>query len=121
MSEQQQQEQSSQAVQQRAPRYPNAFLFGASCGITLNAFTRQYTMEPLSARPLNYIKTALAFGSILFYYDYWRRTALEHVLQREDELRYFKTMQALNHNLRIGDEDDLSNLTEYLAGSTTRA
>ena len=46
-------------------------------------------MEPLSARPLSYVKNALIFGGVMFYWDYWRRTALEHVLQREDQMRYF--------------------------------
>ena len=41
---------------------------------------RPHTMEPLSARPLAYVKSALIFGTAVFYWDYWRRTALEHVL-----------------------------------------
>ena len=81
---------------------------------------RPYTMEALSARPLSYLKVGLIFGSVMWYWDYWRRAALEHVLEREDKLRYFKTMQAINHNLRVGDEDEISNLTEYLAGASTR-
>ena len=81
---------------------------------------RPYTMESLSARPLSYLKIGLIFGTTMWYWDYWRRTALEHVLEREDKLRYFKTMQAINHNLRVGDEDEISNLTEYLAGASTR-
>ena len=90
-------------------------------GISVQAFMRPHTMEPLSARPLSYLKMGLTFGLMMSYWDYFRRTMLEHVLEREDKLRYYKTLQAVNHNLRIGDEDDLSNLTEYLAGSTTRA
>ena len=109
------------AMEQPRLKYPNSFLFGASIGVCINAFARQYSHEPLSARPLTYVKNALAFGAVVFYWDYWRRTALEHVLQREDQMRYFQTMHAANNNLRVGDEDDLSNLTEYLAGSTTRA
>ena len=78
-------------------------------------------MESLSARPLAYIKTGLCFGFVVFYWDYFRRNALEKVMESEDRLRYYQTMQAINHNMRVGDEDEISNLTEYLAGSTTRA
>eukprot|EP00354_Favella_ehrenbergii_P011261 CAMPEP_0170455266 /NCGR_PEP_ID=MMETSP0123-20130129/3289_1 /TAXON_ID=182087 /ORGANISM="Favella ehrenbergii, Strain Fehren 1" /LENGTH=57 /DNA_ID=CAMNT_0010718349 /DNA_START=187 /DNA_END=360 /DNA_ORIENTATION=+ len=56
----------------------------------------------------------------MWYWDYWRRCALEHVLEREDRIKYYQTVQALNANTRVGDEDSLSNLTEYLSGSTTR-
>ena len=89
-------------------------------GVVVQATMRPHTMEPLSARPFAYLRTGLTFGVIISYWDYFRRTMLEHVLEREEKLRYYKTLQAVNQNLRIGDEDDLSNLTEYLAGSTTR-
>ena len=83
--------------------------------------TRRFVSEPLAARPLQYVKAGLAVGSVIWYWDYWRRVALESVLEREDKLKYFQTMQAMNANLRVGDEEEISNLTEYLASSTTRA
>ena len=101
-------------------RYPNSFLFGAACGFAVQGGMRQFTMEPLAARPLAYVKFALVAGSMMWYWDYWRRAALEHILEREDKLKYYTTVQAMNHNMRIGDEDQISNLTEYLAGSSTR-
>ena len=61
-------------------KYPNSFMFGASCGFAVQAGMRQFTMEPLAARPLAYVKMMLIAGSTMFYWDYWRRTALEHVL-----------------------------------------
>jgi len=81
---------------------------------------RQYTMEPLAARPFAYIKMAVTAGAMMWYWDYWRRCALEQVMEREDRVRYYQTMQAMNFHMRVGDEDDISNLTEYLAGATTR-
>ena len=109
--------------QQELPKlkYPNSFLFGFACGGTVQATSRYFLMESLSARPLAYIKTGLCFGAVIFYWDYFRRNALERVMEREDQLRYYQTMQSINHNMRVGDEDEISNLTEYLAGSTTRA
>ena len=101
-------------------KYPNSFAFGAACGFTVQAFTRQYTCEPLAARPLSYLRLAVIGGTAMWYWDYWRRCALEHVLEREDRVKYYTTTQALNFNLRVGDEDSMSNLTEYLAGSSTR-
>ena len=101
-------------------RYPSSFLFGMACGFTTQMWMRMYTLEPLAARPLHYVRAALLAGITLWYWDYWRRCAMEHVLEREDRLKYYQTVQSMNHHMRIGDEDSISNLTEYLAGATTR-
>ena len=63
----------------------------------------------------------LTFGLIMFQWDYLRRNMLEHVLEREEKMKYYTKMQGINFNLRVGDEDEITNLTEYLASSTTRA
>ena len=114
---------SEQQAPEEQPRlkYPNSWLFGAATGISVQAASRQYLMEPLAARPLSYLKFAFWGGMMMGYWDYWRRTALEHILEREDKLRYYHTIQAMNAHMRIGDEDETTNLTEYLAGATTRA
>ena len=113
-------DQQAGAEEQAAPKYPNSFLFGASVGVTIQATMRQYTHEPLAARPLSYLRFALLAGGMIWYWDYRRRCALENVLQREERFRYFQTVQSLNMHMRVGDEDATGNLTEYLAGSTTR-
>ena len=81
---------------------------------------RRYTHEPLAARPFSYVKSAIAFGIIIHQWDYLRRVMLENVLEREQENRYFRNVQSLNHHVRVGDEDSISNLTDYLAGKSTR-
>ena len=103
-----------------APKYPNSFLFGFVTGNCMVAQTRRFLVEPLCARPLQYVKVGLVMGSIVWYYDYWRRVALEQVLKREDVLRVNLMLQAANVNMRVGDEDEISNLTEYLASTSTR-
>ena len=113
-------EQQEAVAQQPQPKYPNSFLFGAAVGVTVQATMRQYTHEPLAARPLAYAKMALMAGAMMWYWDYWRRCALENVLQREERFRYFQTVQSLNLHMRVGDEDATGNLTEYLAGASTR-
>ena len=72
----------SDQQQQELPRlkYPNSFLFGAAVGVAVQGGMRQYTWEPMSARPLAYLKMALISGAMMWYWDYWRRAALEHVL-----------------------------------------
>ena len=103
-----------------APRYPNAFAFGCVSGFTLQMFTRFGTLEPLSARPFAYLRMALFFGVTISYYDWWRRCALQEVMIAEDRQQYYRTMKAINRNVRFGEEDEIGNLTEYLAGTTTR-
>jgi hypothetical protein len=38
----------------------------------------------------------------------------------EERQQYYKTLKAINRNVRFGEEDEIGNLTEYLAGTTTR-
>ena len=91
------------------------------CGFTVSVMQRYYCNELLCARPLKYAKVMLTFGAIMWQWDYTRRNILENVLEKEDQMRYYNSMQAINFNLRAGDEDEITNLTEYLAGATTRA
>jgi|NorSeaMetagenome_1021524.scaffolds.fasta_scaffold93204_1 hypothetical protein len=104
----------------RVNKYPNAFLFGFVSGGCLEMFIRFGTLEPMSARPFAYLRGAFTFGVCLSYYDWWRRCALEEVMIAEERQQYFKTLKAINKNVRYGEEDEIGNLTEYLAGSTTR-
>lgn len=69
--------------QEKRNRYPNSFLFGVFSGVFMNMATRMGTHEPLHARPLSYITTGLSVGVVIFYYDYWRRRAVEEVLYGE--------------------------------------
>ena len=111
-----------QIVAQKAapPKYPNSALFGFCCGATLEAQVRKYTMEPLAARPLQYLKMGLIFGGAIWYWDYLRRVMIEDTMKGEEKMRYYKNLRAINFNMRVGDEDEISNLTEYLASTTTR-
>eukprot|EP00351_Strombidinopsis_sp_SopsisLIS2011_P004116 CAMPEP_0116886396 /NCGR_PEP_ID=MMETSP0463-20121206/20227_1 /TAXON_ID=181622 /ORGANISM="Strombidinopsis sp, Strain SopsisLIS2011" /LENGTH=44 /DNA_ID= /DNA_START= /DNA_END= /DNA_ORIENTATION= len=43
------------------------------------------THEPLCARPFSYLRHGLFFSVLIGYYDYWRRNALEEVLQAEEK------------------------------------
>ena len=100
--------------------YPNAFLFGFASGATLNMFTRFATMEPLAARPFSYLRLGLFFGVTISYYDWWKRCALQEVLIESERTDYWVKLRAVNYNARLGEEDEMGNLTEYLAGNTTR-
>ena len=106
--------------EQKKLKYPNAWLFGGAVGFTIQAGMRQFTMEPLAARPFAYLRFIIITGAVFGYMDWSRRCMLEYVLEKEDKLRYFTTIQAMNMHMRVGDEDETSNLTEYLAGTTTR-
>ena len=77
-------------------------------------------MEPLCARPFSYLRLGLFFGVAFHYWDYCRRVALEDVMRSEQRAKYFKTVKAMNTSVRFGEEDEISNLTDYLAGSTLR-
>ena len=107
-------------MSEKKPTYPNSFLFGCVAGGTLQAFTRFGTIEPLSARPFAYLKTALLFGSVISYYDWWRRCAMEQVMEGEDRRDYHRLVRSVNKNVRYGEEDEKGNLTDYLAGATLR-
>jgi hypothetical protein len=65
--------------------YPNAFLYGTSAGIMLNFMSRIGSQEPVSARPFSYISTGLVLGVTIWYYDYWRRRAMEEVMVGEEK------------------------------------
>jgi len=101
-------------------KYPSAFLFGGVAGMTLNLASRFGTFEPLSARPFSYLKLGLMFSAGFGYYDYWRRCAMQEVMVREQESRYYRDIKSLNNAVRYGEEDEISNLTDYLAGHTLR-
>ena len=45
---------------------------------------------------------------------------MEDVMRAEERAKYYKTVKAMNTSIRYGEEDEISNLTEYLAGSTVR-
>ena len=74
----------------------------------------------MSARPFAYLKCGLVLGAAVSYWDWWRRNALQQVMQAEEKQAYYKTLKAVNRNIRFGEEDEIGNLTEYLAGTTTR-
>lgn len=101
------------------PGYPNSFLFGVFCGVFLNMGARMGSYEPLHARPFSYITTGLVLGFGMYYYDYWRRKAIEEVMVAEERFRYHRTLKALNQ-VRAGEEDEITNLIEYLSNSTVR-
>lgn len=84
-------------------------------------FTRAATCEPLSARPFSYIRVGLFFGVGISYWDYWRRTVMQQVLYAEDQQRYHNMVKGLNGSVRYGEEDEIQNLTDYLAGYTSKA
>ena len=106
---------------QQAPsiRYPNAFLYGAVLGTTLNMAVRKAIWEPLRARPLNYLTVGIGFGLAFKYLDYHRRLSVEQVLIAEDQARYFNIVRAVN-NSRVGEEDEMGNLVDYLSNQTVR-
>ncbi|MFO0003980.1 MAG: hypothetical protein ACK559_22895, partial [bacterium] len=107
--------------QRPVAKYPNAFLFGCVTGGVLQLFTRAATVEPLCARPFSYLRVGLFFGCVISYYDYFRRYSLQEVLYAEEKQRYYSMTKAINGAVRYGEEDDIQNLTEYMAGYTTRA
>lgn len=80
---------------------------------------RTGTQEPLCARPFSYLRLGLFFGVTIHWWDYARRVAMEDVMRAEHRAKYFKTVKAMNTSIRIGEEDEITNLTEYLAGTTT--
>ena len=84
-------------------------------------FTRGATSEPLCVRPFSYLRVGLFFGLTISYYDYWRRTAMQEVLYAEEQHRYYSLVKAINSSVRYGEEDEVANMTEYLAGYTSKA
>ena len=66
----------------------DSFIFGFATGALLNVATRAATYEPLAARPWSYLSTGLFFGVTIWYYDYWRRRAIEEILYSDERRRY---------------------------------
>ncbi len=63
--------------------------------------TRLATYEPLAASnynfidnicagPFSYLATGAVLGVSIWYYDYWRRRAIEEVLYAEEKRRYHR-------------------------------
>lgn len=94
-------------------KYHNGFVVGAILGLNLQMGVRAMSREPLSARPIAYPLTMLGFGAFFFWYDYWRRCALEEIMICESERRYTDYAFAMNR-IRIGDEENQGGVMEYL-------
>jgi hypothetical protein len=77
-------------------KFPNAWLFGFTSGVVLNMFTRFATQEPLCARPFSYLRTGAFLMVSIGYYDWWRRQAMQEVMQAEERARYYKQLKAMN-------------------------
>ena len=103
----------------RKNKYPNSFLFGCVSGVILNMCSRVGSQEPLHARPFTYITTAMVMGVGIFYYDYWRRRAIEEIMYGEERHKYHMTLKALNQ-VRPGEEEEITNFMEYMANTTVR-
>lgn len=76
--------------------------------------------EPLSARPFAYLRMAFFMGCGISYWDYARRLLMEQNFYAEERIRYFSQTKAINASVRHGEEDEIQNLTEYLAGYSSR-
>ena len=100
-------------------KYPNAFLYGAAVGTFFNIILRKQIWEPLSARPFSYLTYGFGFGLFFKYFDYHRRLAVEQVLISEDQARYYNLVKAVNSS-RVGEEDEMGNLVDYLSNQTVR-
>ena len=101
-------------------KYPGSFTYGFVSGCVVSMLARRAMWEPLCARPFGYLTVGFTFGMMFKYWDWHRRVAVEQVLMAEDDARYFNTLKGLN-KARVGEEDELGNLTEYLSTSTVRA
>ena len=73
----------------------DSYVFGFAAGILLNVATRAATYEPLSARPWSYLATGAVLGFSVWYYDYWRRRAIEEVLYADERRRYHRNCYQL--------------------------
>ena len=81
--------------------------------------SRMGSHEPLHARPFSYITTGLTLGVMIFYYDYWRRRAIEEIMYAEEKHKYHYTLRALD-KVREGEENEITGLVEYLSNFSTR-
>ncbi len=68
----------------------DALAFGFTAGVILQMVTRIGTYEPLAARPWSYLATGAVLGVSIWYYDYWRRRAIEEVLYADERRRYHR-------------------------------
>ncbi|CDW80277.1 integral membrane protein [Stylonychia lemnae] len=103
--------------EQKVAKYPNSFLFGATFFATLQGVIRISTHETLSARPFSYLTCAFFGGLGIWYYDYFRRRALEEVLYSEERRRYSYQLKGME-KIRIGQEHEIVNMVDYLNNST---
>jgi len=78
----------SAAASERRVRYPNSIMFGFTSGVLLQLLTRGASHEPLAARPFSYLKTGISLAVVVGYWDYWRRYAIEDVLESERRRQY---------------------------------
>lgn len=58
-------------------------------------------------------------GFIIWYYDYWRRRAVEEILYSDERRRYHHQLKAINR-VRIGEEHEVTNLIDYLTNSSVK-
>ena len=100
-------------------KYPNAFLCGGTTGAFMQFVMRIMTKEALCVRPFSYVRWGIYGFFLLGYWDWQRRVTLETVLAKEEDYRYKQRVRAVN-KARIGTEDDVGYLTEYLATQTTK-
>ena len=69
--------------------------------------------------PFSYLATGFVFGVGVWYYDYWRRKAVQEIMYEEERKNYHFTLRALN-KVRIGEEEEIGNLVDYLANTTVK-
>ena len=73
----------------------------------------------MATRPFSYLTVGLFFGVAFSHWDWWRRRAVEEIMYSEDEINKHNMLRGMN-NVRVGEEDEISNLVEYMTGTTTR-
>uniref|UniRef100_A0A7S3IKU0 Uncharacterized protein n=1 Tax=Strombidium inclinatum TaxID=197538 RepID=A0A7S3IKU0_9SPIT len=99
--------------------YPSAFRYGVSFGVMIQLITRVATKEPLYVRPFSYLTVGLTMGFVMSYFDWWKRRATEEILYKQDENKYHNMVRAMN-NVRVGEEEEITHMVEYLKGTSTR-
>ena len=100
-------------------KYPSAFRYGFGMGVCLQLVTRVVLKESYRSRPFSYLTVGLSTGFIFMYYDWFKRKAIEDVLYGEEEAQYHNMVKAMN-NVRVGEEEEIENMVDYLTGTTTR-
>ena len=99
--------------------YPNSFLFAIANGFLLNFFSRSLLQDQLLTRPFSYPLYMLVGGFVFAYWDFFRRNALEKVLENEEKRMSFFISKSIN-NLRVGEEKETTNLVMMLSEETTQ-